>query len=147
MPSLAGVFNLLHDAIIVGITGQVPGAVVLEIDCDHLRERLEGPGNRFFLTINDCTRFIYHPAETAASMCDLTAIAGRRLWMQDSDQHEGFCIVHCSEHLPTGSRGKLEIAAGGLTVTIDSGREVSFGELEEAAEEYWSGIRAGQNPD
>jgi hypothetical protein len=147
MPPFAGVFNVLHDAIVVAISGEVPGTVVLELDCDQLRERFEGPGARFFLTIKGCARIVYHPAETKAAMRDLAAIAARRLWIRAADQHDGHCIVHCSEHAPGGSSGKLEIAADGLAVTIDNGREVSFGELEEAAEEYWSGIRARHSPD
>lgn len=143
MASAASILNLFHDAIIVEIHGRVPGTLRLELDCDYLRDRLEGPGNRFFITLDNCTRFAYTPwNEQPGVMHDLAVIAVRRLWISSADQHDGFFVVHCSEHVANGSGGKLDVAADRATVTIDSGREINPSELEEIAEEYWSGFGA-----
>ena len=142
MPSFAGIFNLLQDATVVAIDGDAAGTVRLEIDCDYLRDRLEGPGNRFFVLLDNCTRFVYRPSnEQPAEVRDLTAIALRRLWIKDADQHAGFFVVHCSEHAADGTGGNLEVAADRVSVTIDNGREISPSELDDVAEEYWSGFR------
>jgi len=147
MASPAAIFNIFQDATIVAITGQIPGTLCLEVDCDHLRDRLEGPGNRFFLNIADCARFAYKPSSKhAVVMTELAAIAARRLWIRDADQHEGLFVVHCSEHIANGDDGNLEVVADQIRITIDNGREISASELEEAAEEYWSGLRSQQNP-
>lgn len=145
MLSFAAIFNLLQDATVVGISGEVPGSVRIEVDCDYLRDRLEGPGNRFFLTLSDCTRFIYRAGDSNPT--DLDEIGARRLWISGADQYVGHCVVHCSEHIAGGGTGALEIAAQGITIAIDNGREISHDELEDIAEEYWSGIRAHQKPD
>lgn len=145
--SFAGIFNLLQDATIVAIAGETPGTVRLEIDCDYLRDRLEGPGDRFFLSLNDCTRFVYRRLDDdGGGLDDINAIAARRLWISGADQHEGFCVVHCAEHMRNGSGGKLEIAAHNITISIDNGREIPRSELEDIAEEYWSGVRSREQP-
>jgi hypothetical protein len=138
------VWNLFHDATVVGITGEVPGSLRLEIECEYLRDRIDDPGRTFFLTLDDCTRFVYRTiGDDGAVMDDLAAIAARRLWISGADQHEGFCIVHCSEHRPNGSTGHLEVAAGSAMVTVENGRVISAAELEAVAEEYWSGFSTG----
>ena len=145
MGSCSQIWNLFQDATVLSVMGSVPGTVRVELDCDYLRDRLEGPGDRFFLTLNECSRFTYNTVGSAVT--DLIEITARRLWVSGADQHEGFCVVHCAEHAAGGGSGKLEVAAERITVTIDSGREISHSELEEIAEEYWSGIRAHHNPD
>jgi hypothetical protein len=141
MPSAASVFNVFQDAVILEIDGVVPGVVRMVLDCDYLRDRLEGPGSRFFITLENCTRFSYTPRdEPPALLQDLAVIAGRRLWLSSADQYEGYFVVHCSEHAANGSGGKLEVAADRVVVTIDSGREINPSELEDIAEEYWSGF-------
>jgi hypothetical protein len=139
MESCPAIWNVLHDAIVVDLEGQLPGSVRLEIECDYLRDRIDHPGNRFYITLSSCTKFTYRPwAEDAPVIHDFKTLSGRRLWILSADIAGGFCRVHCKEHIPNGSGGSLEIAARSATLTLDGGKPFTVSELETAAEEYWA---------
>jgi len=55
------IWNVLHDAIVIGVSGEVPGDVVLTLECEYLRRRFADPGNTFALTLNQCTRLRFRP--------------------------------------------------------------------------------------
>lgn len=133
------IWNVLHDAIVVGITGEVRGSVRLELECDYLRERFARTGNRFYLSLHDCTRFAYRPwLDDTNAINDLRQLAGRRLWILSADVAADHCKVHCSEHIPGGNGGVLEVSASFAEVHLDDGTGVTLNELETVAEEYWT---------
>ena len=139
------IWNVLHDATIVDVTGAVPGMLRLEIECDYLRDRFEDPGDRFFLTLRDCDRFIYRPwADGAEPIADLQTMSHRRLWILSADPVEGLCKVHCSEHIPHGSGGILEVSAGSASLSLDGERSITLSELEGVAGEYWTEFNSSQ---
>jgi hypothetical protein len=71
---------------VIDISGAVPGTLRLELDCDYLRDRFDAPGDRFFLTPTDCTRFAYRPwGDDLAVVTDLGALKARRLWIKSAD--------------------------------------------------------------
>ena len=140
------VWELLHDAIVLSIKPQPEQGIRLELECDYLRDRLDDPGTRFFLIMENCTRFMYRPWSEEPVVDDLAQIEARRLWIVSAQHRDGACVVDCSEHIAQGSGGKLEITASKFTLTVDDGREVSIAELEEVAQEYWSGFNANKNP-
>lgn len=135
------VWDVLHDATVIGISGDCPGTLQLELECDYLRDRIDDPGERFFLKLDNCTHFLYRPwADDSQAIDNLNSIAARRLWILGADRSDGFCVVHCSEHIAKGSGGNLAVAAARVTISVDGGREITQNELEDVAEEYWSGF-------
>ena len=140
------IWDLLHDATVVAISGAPPGTLRLEVECDYLRDRIADPGTRFFLVLDTCTRFRFRPwSDEAIAIEDVVTIASRRLWILSAQHRDGACIVKCSEHTPHGVGGDLEVAAAAMTLIVESGREVTIAELEDVAEEYWSGFNANKN--
>jgi hypothetical protein len=132
-------WNVLHDAIIVAISGAVPGQLDLTLDCDYLRDRIDHPGNHFYMTLSGCTRFGYRPwNDDTVVIEDLQLIERRRLWILRADVTSEFCKVHCNEHIPHGNGGVLEVVAAEVRVTLDGTRPITQPELESVAEEYWS---------
>ena len=136
--SCPALWNVLHDAIIVGLNGQVPGTVQLELECDYLRERIDHPGNRFFITLSECTRFAYRLSVDDTIVDNPELLALRRLWITRADAEPGFCRVHCTEHIPNGGGGTLEICAAGADLRLDGGKAITLLELEHIADEYWT---------
>lgn len=138
------VWNVLHDATVVGISGTVPGLLRLTVDCDYLRDRIDHPGNYFYITLSECTRFAYRPwNDDNAVIEDLQTLAERRLWILSAEPHVGFCKVQCNEHIPNGNGGVLEVRASAVRVTLDGERPITQAELESIAEEYWQEWSSG----
>jgi len=54
MSSCPDIWNLLHDAVIVGIAGKVPGTLELDLQIDYLRTRFPDPGNLLRLLLEGC---------------------------------------------------------------------------------------------
>jgi hypothetical protein len=140
MDSCPRVWNLLHDAKIVGIAGTVPGALDLELEIDYLRTRFAEPGNRLRLSLQDCREFVFRDWNAAKGVTsDLTTIAEKRLWVLSAEQSDEHCIVHCSEYSVAGTQGgTLTIAAGQTRLALDSGRIISFDELDAVSTAYWT---------
>jgi hypothetical protein len=121
LDSCPTVWNVLHDAIVVGLTGAVPGTIRLELDCDYLRDRFDQPGHRFYLSLHDCTRFAYRPwLDNQNAIDDLRLLAERRLWILRADVAAGYCLVHCNEHTPEWSLSTKEIPSPNGDPKIDS---------------------------
>jgi hypothetical protein len=132
------IWNVLHDAIIVRLDGSVPGELRLEIDCDYLRDRFTPGGERFILTLSECTRFAFRPwSEPSSEMTDLGAIAARRLWVLSAEEVDGHGKVHCNEHIPKGNGGELLVSASACALRLDDGTPVTLSELKRVASEYW----------
>lgn len=138
-----GTWNVFHDAIIIAISGTVPGQLHLTLDCDYLRDRIDHPGNHFYITLSGCTRFGYRPwNDDTLVIEDLQLIEQRRLWILSADATQHFCKVHCNEHIPYGSGGALEVAAAAMRVTLDDNTSITQSELELLSEEYWTECQA-----
>src|SRR6185295_12491123 len=131
-------WNVLHDATIEGIEGEVPGTLRLEIECDYLRSRFVEAGGRFFLTLNGCERFSFHPWEEGEVTTSIAAMAGMRLWVLSADLKGDRCCVHCSGPPPMcNGSGTLEVVADGAALALDTGRPVPLEEIAAVSEAYW----------
>jgi hypothetical protein len=136
-------WDVLHDAIVVQIGGTVPGDLTLELDCDYLRDRFPSSGDRFVLTLRNCTRFAFTPwAEGSSAIEDLAALAARRLWILSAEAREHSYKVHCSEDVRGGNGGELEVAAFKAELRLDNGALVTPDELKRVATEYWEEFRS-----
>jgi hypothetical protein len=137
MDSCPEIWNVLHDATLVGATGLIPGKVSLEIECDHLRERFAEPGSHFVLTFDHCTTFQFRSWDDEISVvADLKLIAGSGLVILSADRAGELCKVQCTFTARSGG-GILEIAAASATLQLDSGEPVQLGEIVSVAEAYW----------
>lgn len=135
------VWNVLHDAVVTGVSGQVPGTVRLEIEADYLRRRFVDPGQGFVLTLIGCRTFAFRSwAPTVDVLNDLREISRLRLVILSADATDEHCVIHCS----TGETGGvLHVSAGAATLALDSGDAVSFEAIASVAEEYWAEFEAG----
>jgi hypothetical protein len=132
------IWDLLHDAIIIRIEGRLPGTLALEIECDYLRDRFPSPGERFILTLSDCTRFEFRPwTDGTVAVTRFDELASRRLWVLSAERGDGCCKVRCNEHIPKGNGGELWVSASACEVCLDDGTEVSLPVLKRVVGEYW----------
>ena len=132
------IWNVLHDAIVVGVSAPAPGDVALELACDYLRDRFPDPGNRFVLTLHSCDRLEYRPwTDEENAITDFSEIERRRLWVLSADPVDGHCKVLCSEAILKGIGGTLTVSSSAAFLRLDTGRDVSLAEIMQVATEYW----------
>ncbi len=133
------IWNVLHDAIVIGVSGEVPGDVVLTLECDYLRRRFTDPGNTFALTLNQCTRLVFHPWPSESAVVDtFNELAGLGLWILSAEQRRDFCEVHCARRDGSQDGGRLEVSAVGARLQLDTGRMIELKEIEAVAAAYWA---------
>src|ERR1035441_5048598 len=118
----ADIWNLLHDARMVGAVGTVPGDVRLSISMNYLRRRFPDVGELFILTLHECTCLAYDPDDPPGSITDLQAIATAKpeiLKAQDwTDPNKVYCVS-----------GTLRVLASAFSLALDNGRGTTFDEL------------------
>jgi hypothetical protein len=132
------IWNVLHDAILVGVAGQLPGEVVLTFKCDYLRKRFVEPGDSFLLVLNGCTRLEFRPwSEQAPVVKSPAELVNLGLWILSADQRSDCCAVHCSRTESSQSGGRLEVSVSDSHLQLDSGRRIELGEIEAVAAAYW----------
>jgi hypothetical protein len=140
MDQCSEIWNLLHDATIIGIAGEVPGVLRLDLKADYLRRRFAESGDRFILSLHGCRRFTFRPWDTAdQATTDIVEIGRRNLRIPSADQAEEHCIVHCSGSATVSEGGgTLEVATDGAILALDSGRPVTPQELTTVSDAYWA---------
>jgi len=131
----------LHDGSIVGLSGNVPGTVRVEMDIDYLRRRFPDAGKTIVVTLDGCTRFAYRPYEIKKGLppnekfiTDFEAIVALKPLILDAEMRGSVAIV-------AGSYGVFEAAALGGSLSLDSGRTITLDELIAVAEAYWAEFR------
>ena len=131
----------MHDGSIVGIAGQVPGTVRVEVDIGYLRKRFPDAGKTIVVTLDGCTRFAYRPYEIKKGLppnekfiTDFDAIVALKPLISDAEMKGNVVIV-------AGSYGMFEAAALGGSLSLDSGRAITLDELIAVAEAYWAEFR------
>ncbi len=122
-------FAILHDGVIQKISGQIPGTVYLEIECDYLRRRFSAKGNSFILALSDCARISFF-TEDQKCLESFSDIVAESLEMLSADTVEGTVVVYCSN-------GTLELRFEDCTVLLNETVKISADELENEARAYW----------
>lgn len=142
----ADIWNLLHDGTITEITGVVPGDVHLAIEIGYLRERFPDPGDRIGLTLHGCTSFRYQLLENSPACSDpafpltnFAAIASNRPEIRHAKDWTNPRVVECSE-------GDLVLSADSFSLALDNGRAISFEDLSQVAEAYWTAFAKNSDP-
>jgi hypothetical protein len=131
------IWNVLHDAVVVGISQPDDDSLTLELDCDYLRDRFDDSGDRFILRLHGCDRFTYQPRGDESPITDVKQIAARRLWILHCEAAEAYLKVLCDEHSNASGGGELQVSAATFEFALDSGRPVSLSQITEVAQEYW----------
>lgn len=129
------IWNVLHDGSIESASGQIPGTVSLGIDIQYLRERFSDAGRLFILTLENCTRFEFQPYDEN-TLTSLDEIAKRDVQILSADDTGGKIEISCAIH--RGAGGVLRVVAAHYALALDSGRKISYQEIERVADEYWN---------
>lgn len=144
-PLVPALWNLLHDGHVESIVGSVPGEIRLGISIGYLRELFDDPGERFDLILHECTEFSFQELEGEAGAAlprELAAYAtpadfpSLQEWGLEILSAEESGKIHC--FISRGIYGTLSVSAQGFSLLLDSGREITLGELDEAAVAYWA---------
>ena len=123
------IWGVFHDGVLKLIDGTVPGTLRLEIEIGYLRGMFSEPGNRFFVNLFGCSKFIYtrfdeRPTENTS-------------YIQDREPE----ILYVTSEKPLVldcAIGTLELEYDEMTVTLESGQAVSYASLASASKEYWN---------
>lgn len=126
----AGIWNVLHDGYVLGVSGAVPGDVRLSVRIDYLRSRFRDPGNRILLTLHGCIALDYQSYENDAALTDFDAIAKAEPEILNAKDWTDASVVECAN-------GTIRVTATGFSLELDSGRAITFDELCSVAEAYW----------
>lgn len=127
-------WRMFHDGGIERISGDVPGVVDLHIGINYLRAMFDGEGSGFVVTLAGCTTFEFTEYGEESShlprVTDLSEIEGRELEILSVEAGNPLQIV-CTA-------GQLALAYEQARVSLDSGAAVTFEQLSEATDRYWS---------
>jgi hypothetical protein len=123
------IWGVFHDGVVKLIEGTVPGTLRLEIEIGYLRGMFPEPGDRFFVNLLGCSKFIYtgfdeRPTENTS-------------YIQDKEPE----ILYVTSEEPLVldcAMGTLEIEYDEMTVTLESGQAITYEALASASHEYWN---------
>ena len=123
------VWNVLHDGNIVNVTGQVPGALRVDVEIPYLRTRIPDPGKTIVIALEGCSRFAYRNWDSEF-ITDLRAIVELKPAIVSAEMQGDLCCVYCVD-------GLFEVAVSSGTISLDSGRTLPLDELIATADAYW----------
>lgn len=123
------IWGVFHDGVVSRVTGTVPGSVRLEIEIEYLRNMFEEPGNRFVVQLSDCSRLAFTEYGKAPTE-DLDEI-------QNSEPEILYVLSETPLTLDCAT-GALEVEYSEMTISLESGRLVSYDSLASASEKYWN---------
>lgn len=132
------IWNVLHDGTLVGVSGSVPGRVVLTVECDYLRKRFATAGEHFVLVLEQCTKFQFRPwDENSPVVTNLDEIGAAGLWILSADPRDEHCQIHCQFTGQRSGGGSLEISGQSARLQLDNGTAIELPEITSVAESYW----------
>jgi hypothetical protein len=126
----ADIWNFLHDGSILRVWGAVPGDVQFAVWIDYLRSRFPDPGDRILLTLHGCAALSYQTHEGTA-LTDLDAIARAEPEILQAKDWTDASVVECVS-------GTLRVTATDFSLSLDSGRAITFDELCAVSKAYWT---------
>jgi hypothetical protein len=132
-------WGILHDGLIIDLSGTVPGSVTAVIRCQYLRDKFTPPGHAFRVILPDCQRFEYEPFDEPA-ITALAEVASRKPMILYCATNDLTVELDCVD-------GRCRITHGDHRIELDDGTPVSDDELAAAAQRYWSEWEAANNRD
>jgi len=127
----AEIWNILHDGGIAGMEGSVPGDLTLQIKIPYLRQMFSESGEDILLRLSSCTRFAMKIWEE-----DLLTSDPVRIVASDTE-----ILSTESEDIPVQivtTQGEIDAEFQSFTLALDDGQPVTFEELCDACEHYWT---------
>lgn len=125
------IWNLLHDGGIAGMQGSVPGDVTLRINIPYLGQMFPGNGADILLLLISCTRFKMKIWEDDLLTDDPERIVGSNTEILSTDSDD------IPVHIVT-TQGEIDVEFQTFTLTLDDGQPVTFEQLCDACERYWT---------
>ena len=58
------IWNLLHDGEVVGIRGESPGDITVNVEINYLRKMFSSDGSNILIKLNECDLLEYLPDAT-----------------------------------------------------------------------------------
>ena len=127
----ADIWNVLHDGSVLRVSGAVPGDVQFAVWIDYLRSRFPDPGDRILLTLHGCTALSYQPHGDDTALTDLAAIAKAEPEILQAKDWTDASVVECVS-------GNMRVTATDFSLSLDSGRAITFDELCAVSKTYWT---------
>jgi hypothetical protein len=127
--NLFAFWNSFHDGTIENISGIVPGDVSLDVSILYLRQRFNGAGRSFRVTLFNCSQFEYQPYDEQW-VTDLSKISELEPMMLSIDSEEPL-VIDCV-------MGTLRLAYTSVAIATDAGELVTPEQLKRASVEYWA---------
>jgi len=124
------IWNLLHDGNIARVERTIAGDMRVHVSIEYLRERFEGTGDKFIVTLLNCTEFSFRFYEAEHAVAGLDAIASESLSILSAEMVGPVCRVFADV-------GVIEFKCDGGSIKLDSGRQISLEDLIRETKVYW----------
>ena len=127
----AEIWNVLHDGGLAAIEGGIPGDVSIRVNIPYLRKMFSADGEDIVVCLTNCTELRMKIWEEDITTDDPRQIveSGTEILSTESED----VPVHIITTL-----GELDIDFEGFSLSLDTGRHISFEELCIACENYWN---------
>jgi hypothetical protein len=134
------VWNILHDGSIVGLECAVPGDMRVTVEIEYIRELLPDPGDRFVILLTRCNLLEYRDfvGNQVLLLTDLKVISAIEPEILSARTRDQTVVISMTRGPSTYM--ELHLQYEGLTISVESGREVPMEELVNAARRYWEGF-------
>ena len=138
------IWNILHDGVLAEIKGDISGDLKIRVEIEYLARKLKGRFSSIFVTLKNCSLFIYE-----------------RYWTKDNvqiftspNELEGITpaivTLSCDEmddHLLIDDIcGSIKTRYDSAELTLENGDPLAFQELDNISKEYWDNFGAKQDP-
>ena len=127
----ADIWNILHDGSVLSVSGTVPGDVQFALWIDYLRSRFPDPGDRLLVTLHGCTSLSYQLYGEDTALTEFDAIADAKPEILQAKDWTDAGVAECVS-------GTLRATATDFSLSLDSGRVITFDELCAASNAYWT---------
>lgn len=136
MGDQVALWNLLHDGVIVGLQGAVPGDVTVEVEIAYLRSIFPEQGDRLRVLLASCSRLELHKTDgNSSAVTDRATIVAGELEILSAEQRDETVAVLVAQG---GSNfAWLILQYESAQVSVESGRAVPLEEVAEASRRYW----------
>lgn len=124
-----GFWGLLHDGGIDAIYGNVPGTVSVKVSIQYLRQKFPGEGTGFTIELANCSELAYREYDSAM-VTDVGEIVALQPEIVGVEKDGNRVVVNCV-------MGSLNIIYESPSIHLDTGEDISFGELYTASKTYW----------
>ena len=121
-------WDILHDGVIEGVDGNVPGDLTLTVEIEYLRELFSDGGKNFIVKLIGCDTLTYQPDGPSELLDSLASEIPEGIHSGEADGD--LVRVYCMN-------GVLSIRYRDFSLMLDNGQPITLAELGEKSQEYW----------